>query len=134
MVRILMIFLQLEKSEIVNVSGGGAYIHLCRRGGDGRPSWECLWEHGGRGSEPSPSVPLSLLSTQLLISLRSSLSFTFAVASLETPLFVFSLLGNIVKPRATQLKRTASRFCPFLFPFFFFQLITSFYAFTAIIL
>lgn len=32
-------------------------IRRRRRGGDVRPSWECLWGRGGRGSEPSPSAP-----------------------------------------------------------------------------
>lgn len=34
-------------------------IRRRRRGGDGRPSWGCLWGHACRGSAPSLSAPLA---------------------------------------------------------------------------
>ena len=51
-------------------------VHLGRRDGDERPSWECPWGHACRGSEPSPSVLLSELRTLLLMS-SSFLSLSF---------------------------------------------------------
>ena len=62
-------------------------VHLDRRDGDERPSWECPWGHACRGSEPSPSVLLSELRTLLLMSssfLSLSLSRLFSLSLLHS--------------------------------------------------
>ena len=83
-------------------------VHLGRRDGDERPSWEYPWGHACRGSEPSPSVLLSELRTLLLMS-SSFLSLSLSL-SLSAALWFRLWVTNLSNPQSER-RRFAAFFC-----------------------
>ena len=86
-------------------------VHLGRRDGDERPSWECPWGHACRGSEPSPSVLLSELRTLLLMS-SSFLSLSFqTLLSLSLSLSLCCSLIQVVSYKFVKSTIGTTAFC-----------------------